>query len=175
MTILHFEIPTIAKNRLIAAGLQTEQDLIGKNEEELKELGLGDKSIYDLKVFLKHEFKIKIPKPPKKKVIENVEDCKKIVEHFLAGEINWAREMRSAQRLLKDYSVNFLLKIPPPPKIYSLGYFFQDFGKEYLKKHAPIQRVIEEKEEKVEEVFEERAYTEIKDSKPKTLKDFLKL
>lgn len=173
MIITHFEIPTIAKNRLIAAGFRTEQDLIGKNEAELKKLGLGAKSIYDLKIFLKYEFGIKIARPPKKKLIENPEACKTLVDHFLSGDINWGREMRSANDLLKQYPLEFLLKIPPPPKIYSLGYFFQDFGRKYLSDNAPLKLVVEEKVEKTEEAVEERVYSKVEPVK--NLKTFLGL
>lgn len=175
MLIHHFNIPKITQNRLIAAGFRSEEDFIDKNEEEIKACGVGPKGLYDLKTFLKYEFKIKIEKAPKKKVLDNSGDCKKLVEHFLSKDISWPRELRSANDLLKRYPLEFLLKIPPPPKIYSLGYFFQDFGVKYLQDNAPVKLV---REEKVEEVVEEVApkeYTQLDRSKPKGLKDFLGL
>ncbi len=174
MIIKHFNIPTITQNRLIAAGFQTEQDFINKNEEEIKICGVGPKGLYDLKTFLKYEFKIKIEKAPKKKILDNSEDCKKVVEHFLNGEINWPKELRSANSLLREYPLDFLLKIPPPPKIYSLGYFFQDFGRDWIIKNAPIKLVKGQKEEKVVEEVEHREYSKVGDG-PKSLKSFMGL
>ncbi len=176
MNINHFEIPKITQNRLIQAGFRTEQDFLDKNEEEIKACGVGEKGLYDLKLFLKHEFKIKIKKAPKKKILDNNVDCKKVIDHFLTGDINWGKELRSANDLLKKYPVDFLLRIPPPPRIYSLGYFFQDFGEEWIKKNAPVVLVREEKisEEKVVEQVAPREYSTV-EHKPKSLKDFLGL
>lgn len=171
-----FQIHSRTKKSLISHGITCVKDFEGKNEDSIKKCGIGEKGLYELKQYLKFTHKVKIAKPEKKK-IENYEDCVQVVEHFLGKGpgVQWAREIKTASQLLQRHSAEVLLKVTPPPKIYSLGYFMQDFGEAYLIKNSPVIKgtavsSIKKEEEIIpdEELLE---YTKVE--KPKSLKSFL--
>lgn len=176
--IENFKISTRTKKALLAHGYTSLNDINGKSETEIRKCGIGNVGIYELKQYLKFEFKAKLLRPEKKK-LENHEDCCKVVEHFLGKgpEIQWGREIRTASILLKSHSIDVLLRIPPPPKIYSLGYFMQDFGQEYLVKNSPIVKFSAvssvKNDEEIIDDSELLEYTKVE--KPKSLKSFLGL
>src|ERR1044072_9372518 len=106
MNIDDFLILTRSKNSLKAAGYLTEQDFQGKTDADLKAAGLGAKGIFELTEFLRFHVKIKIERP-KKKLLDNSAECKQVVDHFLQAnpDINWPRELRAANSLLRNYKV----------------------------------------------------------------------
>jgi hypothetical protein len=177
MDLEEFLIGTRSKTSLKKAGFNTEEDFRDKTEDDLKAAGLGKTGIFELKEYLKFHHKIKIVKVKKKK-IDNIKECQQLVDYFLEGvpSIDWPRELKKADTLLKVYKLDFLLKIPVPRNIYSLGYFFQDFGQEFIRKNAPVV-ILAEPEEKSQEVVGNIPEIEYNPSKKKikTLKEFLNI
>lgn len=101
--------------------------------------------------------------------------CQMIVRKFVRGNINWPREIKIAQKLIKRFNnFNFWdnlkdLGSPPP----SLAWFLKPEGKSFLIKEYEMfnlnlnKEIIELKNEKVQE-------DKNIDKKPKTILDFLK-
>ena len=165
------------KTSLSDYGIMTINELKTLSLDELKSIpGLGPNSLKELReyIYIAYKFVFK-PKPKeKKKTLQKFEDSKLVVAHFLHNvpNINWALQLKNADALLKEYSLNFLLSVDPPKNIYSLGYFFQDFGKKYLNSKMPAKII---KEEPVVKEIEEPGieYVANDHTKPRNLKDFL--
>lgn len=156
----------------------TIEDLKKLSLDQLKSLeGLGDKSLIELReyLYLSHKIVFKKEKKEKKKILKDFNGSKIVVEYFLKNtpNINWGTQLRFAEKLLAKYSLDFLISVPPPPNLYSLGYFMSDYGNKYLTDRMPA-RLIVEKEEPKESIIEEgEEYIPNDHSKPKHLRDFL--
>ena len=101
--------------------------------------------------------------------------CQMIVKKFVKGNINWAREIKIAQKLVKKFNnFNFWdnlknLGSPPP----SLAWFLKPEGKSFLLKEYELfnlnlnTNIVSLKQNKVE-------HDKIINKKPKTILEFLK-
>lgn len=101
--------------------------------------------------------------------------CQMIVKKFVKGNINWAREIKIAQKLVKRFnSFDFWDNMPelgsPPP---SLAWFLKPEGKAFiLKQYEDFNLILNKKEI----VLQENKINEDKNicKKPKTLLEFIR-
>lgn len=107
--------------------------------------------------------------------ISNHKLCQLVVKKFVKGNINWPREIKIAQRLVKRFnSFNFwdnLKELGSPPP--SLAWFLKPEGKAFLLKEYEAFNLNLNKEKiflTVEKIEEDK----IINKKPKTLLDFIK-
>jgi len=104
-----------------------------------------------------------------------------VKSEFYSQKGFWPKEMKMANKLIKEYDLDFLLWVIPPynKKVPSLAYFMADYGKEYLSSQffnfknektdlTPKANNIQLSETKIGEDV-------VLDKKPRTLKDFLNL
>lgn len=110
-----------------------------------------------------------------KKISINHKLCQMIVKKFVRGNINWAREIKIAQKLTKKFN-NFdfwsnLKELGSPPP--SLAWFLKSEGKAFLLKEYELfnlnlnTNIIHLKQNKVQE-------DKVINKKPKTIIEFLK-
>ena len=100
--------------------------------------------------------------------------CQMIVKKFVKGKINWPREIKIAQKLVKKFNnFNFWKNIPelgsPPP---SLAWFLKPEGKAFiLKQYEDFNLILNRKEI----VLQENKFDKDKNicKKPKTLIEFI--
>jgi hypothetical protein len=107
--------------------------------------------------------------------ISNHKLCQFIVKKFVKGNINWPREIKIAQRLIKRFdSFEFWdnlkeLKSPPP----SLAWFLKPEGKAFLLKEYETFKLILNKEQvilKENKIGEDKKVCQ----NPKTLLEFIR-
>lgn len=179
--ILDLPISNRVKNALIDSGIFDVETLKEKTLQEIKQTPrLGSSGLIELREFLytKYKFVFKVEKKEKKKVLKDFSSSKKVVEHFISGtEIDWPRQLRIADALLKKYSLEFLLSIKPKEGIYSLFWYNSEYGDKYIGQNSPLFLVEEAKEKPVKQNTEtiDSEFVSRKIDKPKTLSDFLKI
>jgi hypothetical protein len=179
--VSQFPISNRTKNSLIDNGILSVEDLKKLTLDDLKNLdGIGSNALKEIREYVYVAFKIifKPVKKEKKKKLNNFNEARAVVDHFLKGKsgINWPLQLKKAEMLLEKFSIQFLLSVEPPPNIYSLGYFFNEFGNKYLTSKMPA-RIIKE-DPKLEPVHSKEELEGIEyipndHTKPKNLKDFL--
>lgn len=179
--VSQFPISNRTKKSLIDNGILSVDDLKKLTLDDLKNLdGIGNNALKEIREYMYVAFKIvfKPAKKEKKKKLENFNEARAVVDHFLKGNpnINWPLQLKKAEMLLKKFPVQFLLSVEPPPNIYSIGYFFNEFGNKYLTNKIPA-RIIKEDPKPdptlSEQELEGAEYVPNDHTKPKNLKDFL--
>ena len=180
LKIEDFPISVRAINVLSAAGFLSEQDFIGAEEKNIKELpGFGESSLAELKVFLKSR-KIILVKPKREKKEKTSHPrAKELVMLLLPkGEFSFAVEIKAATKLLELYKFEDLARIKPERHITSLRYYLSGVGgwlDRKLVELAPM-TLVETKEEKIEKEVEELPEVEYTPAaRPMDLQSFLGL
>lgn len=106
--------------------------------------------------------------------------CKLLVSKFvLKDQLNWPKEIRIAKKLLKEYpDFNTWTQLKLDFKLNSLAFFLTDEGKVHLtilKFNKSKENVLDLFSKQSESIGEEKLGQDVKtDSKPLSLKDFLK-
>lgn len=171
-------LSTRTKNRLMDSGYMEIEQIKALTLDELKNIdGLGPSGVAEIREFLyqKCKFVFLRTKKEKKKILDNSFSCKKVVEHFIGNtNINWAKQLKIANELLKRYTVELLLTVEPKPGVFSLTWYNTDYGSDYINKYLPVVIVTEDKP-KEKTTKESLEFIPQINNKPKTLSEFLKI
>ena len=100
------------------------------------------------------------------------------MSHLLshAKFILWSREMLLADKLLKEHSLDFWLKVKPNPKTFCLNFYLTNEGEKFVRRFLPTISLVETGvEEKQEDPIEEVELDISLIEKPRSLRDFMKL
>lgn len=170
------DIPEKIRKKLAAAEISSWADLSELTKKEAKAIkGIGPKSFVEIEYHMVKD-KIKFKAPPKK-YKTSTDNRKKVILHFIKqkSKIRWPIEMKTADKLLSQYEIDFLLTINPKVEVYSLNYFLNPYVKQkldarYSKWKCDDLGTKEGKEIKFED---EVVVEEVEVKKQKTLKDFL--
>lgn len=142
--------------------------------DDLKAIkGLGSKGVAEVREWCSTEFRriFKAKPKPKKKVIENYQEAKQVVEHFLGKKTDWPKQLKIADLLIKKYTADILLLVTPLPKVYSLAWYNTDYGDAHIRKYIPVKVV---KREEVKEEDNTPCELDIVVVKKPSIKDLLK-
>ncbi len=174
-----FPLPHRIKSCLIDNGFIELDDIKTLSLDQLKDIdGLGQKGISELRDYLYSKYKIVIKRTAKekKKRLDNSNDAKAVVIHLLGDNVNdWGRQLIAANQLIKLFGVNLLKLVKPNPSVYSLIWYLQPYGQDYIKKFIPV-TIVEEKSESKESVeisTNDSIFVPVVSNKPKNIRDFL--
>lgn len=162
-------------NLLVNNGIYSESDIPEFLDDVEKLPGMGAKLLGELREWLFQKYSRKLPRRPKekKKKLKDFQSSKDIVTYLIGNPEDWGRQLKMADRLVAKYGRDTLLSVTPNSKVYSLAWYLTDFGDKYIRKNLPVTVVKENKQIEKEEILDEAAT--FSDSRPLTLKDFLKL
>jgi hypothetical protein len=162
-------------NILVNNGIYKESDIPEYLEDVQQIPGMGPKTLCELREWLYQKYSRKLTKKPqvKKKKVKDFQSSREVVSHLIGNPEDWGRQIKMADSLVAKYGRETLLKMEPNPKVYSLAWYLTDFGDKYIRKNLPVTVVKEETKVEEIEILEEPA--SFSDSRPLTLKDFLKL
>lgn len=166
------------KGKLEKLGIFKLEQLTDKTKKEVKSLkGIGPKAFLEIE-FLMAQRKLKFKKEPKK-YSSDTSLRKKIISFFIknTSKVNWAMEMRNADRLLAEYPQEFIFTIKPKVEVRTLNYFFNqyvksDLDRRYRQWKTPTLSFDAEEKEEIE-ILDFKVGEDKIIEKPKTLKDFL--
>jgi len=100
--------------------------------------------------------------------------CQFIVKKYIQTNINWAREIKLAQKLIKEYKEYSFWNNSNQIKLPSLAWFLTEEGKKFINTQSKIQSLKEIKR-KIYKISNNKIGEDKKTcQKPKTLLDFIR-
>lgn len=171
--ILKMELPSSVKYKLEDAGIFSLEELSLKTKKEVKTLkGIGPKALLEIEYAM---FQNKISFKKEKRYSSDTALRKKLILNLIKdkGSIDWAREMRAADRLLKKYDFEFLKLIEVKANVRTLGYYLHPEVSANLDKKYSLWKSKDLVEEQTEISLTEKVGDDKTINKQKTLKDFL--